>query len=125
VPLFRDDEDEQQLVLVVRGPLGRHAHQLSLPGGKHEPGDASLLETALRETEEIGLTRDEIEVASNCSRFRLGRNRGASTAWNSKTDTYSGDSCSGSSSRCFRSYWAMSSGLRSDPTEFGGEPKRA
>jgi 8-oxo-dGTP pyrophosphatase MutT (NUDIX family) len=63
VPLFRDDEDELRLVLVVRGALGRHGHQLSLPGGKHEPGDASLLETALRETEEeIGLAREEVEV---------------------------------------------------------------
>jgi 8-oxo-dGTP pyrophosphatase MutT (NUDIX family) len=63
VPLFRDDEGELRLVLVVRGPLGRHGHQLSLPGGKHEPGDASLLETALRETEEeIGLARDQVEV---------------------------------------------------------------
>jgi 8-oxo-dGTP pyrophosphatase MutT (NUDIX family) len=65
VPLFRDDEGELRLVLVVRGPLGRHGRQLSLPGGKHEPGDASLLETALRETEEeIGLPRDEVEVVA-------------------------------------------------------------
>lgn len=63
MPLFRDDEGELRLVLVVRGALGRHGQQLSLPGGKHEPGDASLLETALRETEEeIGLARDEVEV---------------------------------------------------------------
>ena len=63
MPLFRDDEGELRLVLVARGPLGRHGHQLSLPGGKHEPGDASLLETALRETEEeIGLTRANVEV---------------------------------------------------------------
>jgi 8-oxo-dGTP pyrophosphatase MutT (NUDIX family) len=63
VPLFRDDEGELRLVLVVRGPLGRHGRQLSLPGGKHEHGDASLLETALRETEEeIGLARAEVDV---------------------------------------------------------------
>ena len=63
MPLFRDDEGELRLVLVVLGPFGRHGQQLSLPGGKHEPGDASLLETALRETEEeIGLTRDEVET---------------------------------------------------------------
>jgi 8-oxo-dGTP pyrophosphatase MutT (NUDIX family) len=63
VPLFREDEGELRLVLVVRGARGRHAHQLSLPGGKHEPGDASFLETAPRETEEeIGLTPAEVEV---------------------------------------------------------------
>jgi haloacetate dehalogenase len=48
VPLFRDEDGDLRLVLVVRGPLGRHGHQLSLPGVKHEPGDASLLDTALR-----------------------------------------------------------------------------
>jgi hypothetical protein len=54
---------ESRLVLVVRGAHGRHAHQLSLPGGKHEPDDASFLETVLRETEEeIGLARAEVEV---------------------------------------------------------------
>jgi 8-oxo-dGTP pyrophosphatase MutT (NUDIX family) len=63
VPLLRDDEGELRLVLVVRGALGRHGRQLSLPGGKREPSDASLLETALRETEEeIGLARDDVEV---------------------------------------------------------------
>lgn len=63
VPLFRDDQGELRLVLVARGRLGRHGHQLSFPGGKREPGDASLLETALRETqEEIGLARAAVDV---------------------------------------------------------------
>lgn len=39
-----------------------HAGQISLPGGKQEP-DETLIETALRETEEeIGLARSSIEV---------------------------------------------------------------
>jgi 8-oxo-dGTP pyrophosphatase MutT (NUDIX family) len=63
VSLFRDDQDELRLVLVARGALGRHGHQLSFPGGKREPGDASLLETALRETqEEIGLARGAVDI---------------------------------------------------------------
>src|SRR6266536_2071405 len=65
VPVFRDDADELRLVLVVRGPLGLHGRQLGLPGGKHEPRDASLLDTALRETEEeIGLPRGDIEIVA-------------------------------------------------------------
>jgi 8-oxo-dGTP pyrophosphatase MutT (NUDIX family) len=65
VPLFRDADGELRLLLVRRGSLGAHADQLGLPGGKPEPGDASLLETALRETEEeVGIPREEIEVVA-------------------------------------------------------------
>jgi ADP-ribose pyrophosphatase YjhB (NUDIX family) len=63
VPFFRDAEEALRLVLVARGPGGVHGGQVGLPGGKHEPGDSSLLDTALRETEEeVGLPPSEIEV---------------------------------------------------------------
>lgn len=43
--------------------LHDHAGQVSLPGGRVDPGDLSAIDTALRETEEeVGLHRDHIEV---------------------------------------------------------------
>jgi 8-oxo-dGTP pyrophosphatase MutT (NUDIX family) len=45
-----------------RSDLRRHAGEISFPGGRRD-ADESLLETALREAEEeIGLTRDNVEV---------------------------------------------------------------
>ncbi|MFB6229338.1 MAG: CoA pyrophosphatase [Halobacteriales archaeon] len=43
--------------------LGEHPGQMSFPGGAHEPRDATLRETALREArEEIGLRPQEADI---------------------------------------------------------------
>ena len=48
---------------VRRDDLQDHAGQISFPGGSTEPGDGSLLETALREAEEeIDLSPDLVDV---------------------------------------------------------------
>lgn len=63
IPVFRDAAGEATLVLVRRGDHGGHGGQLAFPGGKRDPTDASLLATALRETEEeIGLSASRVEV---------------------------------------------------------------
>jgi 8-oxo-dGTP pyrophosphatase MutT (NUDIX family) len=46
-----------------RSDLSRHAGEISFPGGRRDEGE-SLLDTALREAEEeIGLSRDNVEIA--------------------------------------------------------------
>jgi len=63
VPVYRDAGGVLRLVLIRRAPGGVHGGQLAFPGGKQEPGDASLLATALREAEEeIGLPPHAIRV---------------------------------------------------------------
>ena len=64
IPILRDPEGELRVLLVIRtDDGGLHGGQLGVPGGKPEAGDADLLATALRETEEeIGVPRDTVEV---------------------------------------------------------------
>lgn len=51
--------------------LKDHAGQISLPGGRVEPQDASPAETALRETqEEIGLSSTHIEIVGYLPEYR-------------------------------------------------------
>jgi 8-oxo-dGTP pyrophosphatase MutT (NUDIX family) len=64
VPLFLDEADEPHAIFTRRrADLRRHAGEISFPGGRQDPQDASLEETALREAEEeIGLPRAEVHV---------------------------------------------------------------
>jgi 8-oxo-dGTP pyrophosphatase MutT (NUDIX family) len=55
-PLFERDGELHAVFTKRRADLRLHAGQISFPGGRHEPGDADLIHTALREAqEEIGL----------------------------------------------------------------------
>jgi 8-oxo-dGTP pyrophosphatase MutT (NUDIX family) len=65
VPLFLTPEAEEPHVVFTkrRGDLRRHAGEISFPGGRRDPEDADLAETALREAEEeIGLPRREVRL---------------------------------------------------------------
>ena len=63
VPL-RARGDEVTVVLARRTEqVPHHKGQICFPGGSRDPGDADLLETALREAEEeLGIRRDDAEI---------------------------------------------------------------
>ncbi len=65
LPFFAPADDAPPELWLVRRPDGMRVHggQVALPGGKHEPEDADLLSTALREAhEEIGLLPGDVDV---------------------------------------------------------------
>jgi 8-oxo-dGTP pyrophosphatase MutT (NUDIX family) len=70
VPLYEDGAGELRVVLTKRrADLRRHAGEISFPGGRHDPGDASLSDTALREAEEeIGLARADVTLVGALER---------------------------------------------------------
>ncbi len=63
--LFYEEDDTLYGLLTERQDyVGNHSGQMSLPGGKSDPSDQSLVETALRETEEeTGINKASIKVA--------------------------------------------------------------
>jgi 8-oxo-dGTP pyrophosphatase MutT (NUDIX family) len=63
VPLF--ERDGEAHVWLARRPqsMRSHAGQVAFPGGKRDPVDATLLDTALREAqEELGIPRASVDV---------------------------------------------------------------
>jgi 8-oxo-dGTP pyrophosphatase MutT (NUDIX family) len=63
VPVLLEPDGARLVYTVRRDDLQDHAGQISFPGGSMDPGDGSLLETALREAEEeIDLRRDLVDV---------------------------------------------------------------
>jgi 8-oxo-dGTP pyrophosphatase MutT (NUDIX family) len=64
VPLYRLDGEIHAVFTRRRDDLRRHPGEVSFPGGRHEPADADLVQTALRETEEeIGLPEAAVSLA--------------------------------------------------------------
>ncbi|SNY99411.1 NUDIX hydrolase [Flagellimonas pacifica] len=66
---YPDLELETRLLLILRKTYnGVHSNQIGFPGGKVEPQDVGLLDTALREThEEVGVSPDSVEVLKELS----------------------------------------------------------
>jgi 8-oxo-dGTP pyrophosphatase MutT (NUDIX family) len=63
VPVLLEPEEAYIVYTVRKDNLQDHAGQISFPGGSPEPGDESLLSTALREAEEeVDLQPEMVEV---------------------------------------------------------------
>lgn len=67
VPITRSDEPEVVLTLRASG-LSTHGGEVAFPGGRRDPEDRDLIDTALREAEEeIGLPPGLVEVVGPLS----------------------------------------------------------
>ena len=63
VPLYLQDGAIHAVFTKRRDDLRRHAGEISFPGGRRDPGEDDLRDTALREAEEeIGLPRENVEL---------------------------------------------------------------
>ncbi len=63
VALYLQDGELRAVLTRRRHDLRRHPGEISFPGGRHDPTDADLLATALREAhEEIGLPPDAVQI---------------------------------------------------------------
>jgi len=63
IPIYEKDEEHYVVFTERTHRVSTHKGQISFPGGSRDPGDASLLDTALRECqEEIGVPPEEVEV---------------------------------------------------------------
>ena len=65
IPVYRCKEGQLHIIMILRKPGGVHGGQVGFPGGKHDPADETMLDTALREArEEIGLIVDRNDIVA-------------------------------------------------------------
>ncbi|MGB7948216.1 MAG: CoA pyrophosphatase [Candidatus Binatia bacterium] len=63
IPVYRARDGELHVVMILRQPGGVHGGQVAFPGGKRDPEDETMLDTALREVrEELGLIVDRADI---------------------------------------------------------------
>lgn len=70
---FFHDQQGINTIMIQRSVYdGVHSGQIAFPGGRRDPTDQSLTETALREAiEEVGVQRDAIKVIGSLSRLYI------------------------------------------------------
>ncbi|WP_417886231.1 NUDIX hydrolase [Zunongwangia sp.] len=71
--VFYPKKSQTYFVLILRKTYkGVHSNQIGFPGGRVEPEDTSLEETALRETEEeVGIAKNSIKVIRELSKLYI------------------------------------------------------
>lgn len=75
IPIIDRAPEATALLTLRTDGLSVHAGQISFPGGKVHPDDATPAETALREAEEeIGLRRNEVDLLGFLDCFRTNKN---------------------------------------------------
>jgi 8-oxo-dGTP pyrophosphatase MutT (NUDIX family) len=63
IPVYRAADGGLRIVMILRNPGGVHGGQIAFPGGKRDPEDETMLDTALREVrEELGLAVPKQDV---------------------------------------------------------------
>ncbi len=70
IPLVARQSDWTMILTQRSAKLKHHGGQISFPGGRADPGDRNLLETAIRETvEEIGVERSALTPLASLPNF--------------------------------------------------------
>ena len=73
VPIIRREAGLTVLLTQRTDDMPSHAGQIAFPGGRPQAGDADSVDTALREAEEeVGLTRQFVEVIGSVDHYRTG-----------------------------------------------------
>ena len=66
IPVYRSEDGEVHIIMILRNSGGVHGGQVSFPGGKRDKADETMMDTAMREAhEEIGLSPERVEVLAH------------------------------------------------------------